>query len=59
MITEGWIDLLITTAVMGGETQGQRLIASLSDKKVENAGGISRTGRKRTAQQTRAGGLED
>lgn len=59
MITEGWIDLLITTAVMGGETQGQRLIASLSDKKVENAGGISRTGRKRMAQQTRAGGLED
>lgn len=49
MITEGWIDLLITTAVMGGETQGQRLIASLSDKKVENAGGISRTGRKRMA----------
>lgn len=59
MITEGWIDLLITTAVMGGETQGQRLIASLSDKKVENAGGISRTGRKRMVQQTRAGGLED
>ena len=35
MIEEGWIDLLITAAVMGGETQGQRLIAGLSDKRAE------------------------
>ena len=36
---EGWIDPLITAAVMGGETRGQRLIARLSDKKAEHGRG--------------------
>lgn len=39
MIEEGCIDLLITAAVMGGETRGQRLIAGLLDKKAEWGGG--------------------
>ena len=39
MIEEGWIDLLITAAVMGGETRGQRLIAELLDKKAEQGRG--------------------
>lgn len=42
MIDEGWIDLLITAAVMGGETRGQRLIAGLSDKKAEQRRGMKR-----------------
>ena len=43
---EGWIDLLITAAVMGGETRGQRLIAGLSDKKPEQGrGGFEGGGR--------------
>ncbi len=42
MIEEGWIDLLITAAVMGGETRGQRLIAGLSDKKAEQRRGTRR-----------------
>lgn len=42
MIEEGWIDLLITAAVMGGETRGQRLIAGMSDKKAEQGRGTWR-----------------
>lgn len=42
MIEEAWIDPLITAAVMGGETRGQRLIAGLSDKKAEQGRGKRR-----------------
>lgn len=57
MIEEGWIDLLITAAVMGGETRGQGLIAGLSDKKAEQGrkGGRRRGGEGGEEQMSRRG----